>query len=105
MPNSRSHNTHRYDWYGGPSFQGANVLVSISATLLPVLLKMFKQQQERKASLQRHAHALDQSPPLYTFFTKAPPSKYVGVLSEVWQPFKRHARPVFLRPDEVKGAN
>jgi len=42
---------------------------------------------------------------VYTFFTKAPPSKYVGVLSEVWQPFKRHGKPVFLRPDEVKGTN
>lgn len=33
------------DYYGGESFQGASVIVSISATLLPVLLKMFKLQQ------------------------------------------------------------
>ena len=42
---------------------------------------------------------------VYTFFTKAPPSKYVGVLSDVWQPFKRDGKPVFLRPEEVKGTN
>lgn len=40
--------------------------------------------------------------PLYTFFTKAPPSKYVGVLSEVWQPFTREGKPVFLRPGQFK---
>jgi hypothetical protein len=30
------YDTLQRDWYGGPSFQGAAVLVSISATLLPV---------------------------------------------------------------------
>jgi len=47
------HNDAYYDTlererYGGPSFQGANAVVSISATLLPVLLKMFKLQVRRE---------------------------------------------------------
>ena len=47
--NDKYYDTLNYDYYGGSSFQGANVIVSISATLLPVLLKMFKVQQENKA--------------------------------------------------------
>jgi hypothetical protein len=117
--NDSYQDTLNYGTYGGPSFHGADVIVSISATLLPVLLKMFKAQQEKKAlETTRHIgegtlregedrarQQTDDSSPVYTFFTKAPPSKYVGVLSEVWQPFKRGGKPVFLRPEEVKGTN
>jgi len=117
--NDSYQDTLNYGTYGGPSFHGADVIVSISATLLPVLLKMFKAQQEKKAlETRRHIgegtlregedrarQQTDDSSPVYTFFTKAPPSKYVGVLSEVWQPFKRGGKPVFLRPEEVKGTN
>jgi len=114
--NDSYYDTLNYHTYGGPSFHGADVIVSISATLLPVLLKMFKVQQEKKAlekargpvgaaGAGEDGKQKSDSSPVYTFFTKAPPSKYVGVLSEVWQPFKRGGKPVFLRPEEVKGTN
>ena len=104
--NDSYYDTLGYKSYGGPSFKGAEVLVSISATLLPVLLKLYKAKQERRARGGRDRGAGEGGGGgLYTFFTKAPPSKYVGVLSEVWQPLKRNGKPVFLRPDEVKGTN
>jgi len=54
------------------AFQRPCLILSISATLLPVLLKMYKTASEQGTSKT-----------IETFFTKAPPSKYVGVLSEV----------------------
>jgi hypothetical protein len=80
--------------YGAkPVFRGPCFVSNISATLLPVLLKMYKMQQHRGESK------------LLTFFTKAPPSKYVGVLSEVWQPLKREGRETFLKSKEATGQN
>jgi hypothetical protein len=89
--------------YGGRAFLGPNVIVSISATLLPVLLKMFKvsqRQLEDPESKRDRGTGMVQ-----TFFTKAPPSKYVGVLSEVWQPFLRNRKPTFLKKSECTGPN
>ena len=74
-------------------FRGPCLVSNISATLLPVLLKMYKMQQHRGESK------------LLTFFTKAPQSKYVGVLSEVWQPLKREGRETFLKSKEATGQN
>ena len=80
--------------YGAkPAFRGPCLISNISATLLPVLLKMYKMQQHPGESK------------LLTFFTKAPKSKYVGVLSEVWQPLKRDGRETFLKPKEATGQN
>ena len=92
--------------YGGGGFAGPLCVVSISATLLPVLLKMYKTVRtgpagDAAAGPDRRAAGGR----LSTFFTKAPPSKYVGVLSNVWQPFLREGRPVFLRKSECTGQN
>ena len=89
--------------YGGGGFDGPLVTVSISATLLPVLLKMYKLAQ-KDSTVENPGHER-KDPKLYTFFTKAPPSKYVGVLSAVWQPFRREGKPVFLKKSECTGQN
>ena len=92
--------------YGGRAFAGPRAIVSISATLLPVLLKMYKLGQSRPAGAEPAGRGGGGGGGrMHTFFTKAPPSKYVGVLSDVWQPFTRGRRPVFLRKSECTGPN
>jgi hypothetical protein len=81
------------------------VIVSISATLLPVLLKMYKLGQRQPAEPQSMRDRGAGPGKMYTFFTKAPPSKYVGVLSDVWQPFVRNQKPAFLKKSECTGPN